>query len=68
MRAQDALAAELRELPMVRIDKQYQFHGDKESTLSLEDLFGDKDQLIVYHFMFGPEAERGCKGCAFVGP
>jgi predicted dithiol-disulfide oxidoreductase (DUF899 family) len=66
-KAQDAVAAQLRELPMVEVDKQYQFHGPDGSTLSLEDLFGGKDQLIVYHFMFGPDAERGCKGCAFVG-
>ncbi|KAK1753907.1 hypothetical protein QBC47DRAFT_414831 [Echria macrotheca] len=61
------LAAERRELPMVKIDKSYQFHGPEGSTLSLADLFGDKDQLIVYHFMFAPENERGCNGCAFVG-
>jgi len=66
-RAQDTLAAQLRDLPMVEVDKQYQFHGPDGSTLSLEDLFAGKDQLIVYHFMFGPDAERGCKGCAFVG-
>ncbi|KAK4040820.1 hypothetical protein C8A01DRAFT_35192 [Parachaetomium inaequale] len=66
-RAQDAVAAQLRELPMVEVDKRYRFHGPDGSTLLLEDLFGGKDQLIVYHFMFGPDAERGCKGCAFVG-
>jgi predicted dithiol-disulfide oxidoreductase (DUF899 family) len=64
-RAQDALAAELRELPMVHIAKNYQFNGPS-GPVSLGDLFGDKDQLIVYHFMFGPDAERGCKGCAFL--
>lgn len=52
---------------MVEVDKEYQFHGPDGSTLSLEDLFAGKDQLIVYHFMFGPDAERGCKGCAFTG-
>jgi predicted dithiol-disulfide oxidoreductase (DUF899 family) len=52
---------------MVLVDKKYRFHGPDGSTLSLDDLFGGKDQLIVYHFMFGPDAERGCKGCAFVG-
>ncbi|KAK4126755.1 DUF899-domain-containing protein [Parathielavia appendiculata] len=66
-RAQDALAAQVRELPMVLVDKQYKFHGPGGTTLSLEDLFGGKDQLIVYHFMFDPDAERGCRGCAFVG-
>ncbi len=66
-RAQDALAAEVRALPMVEVDKEYTFHGPDGSTPSLEDLFAGKDQLIVYHFMFGPDAERGCKGCAFTG-
>jgi len=66
-RARDALASELRQLPMVKLDKEYIFHGPGGSTIPLEDLFDGKDQLIVYHFMFGPEAERGCKGCAFVG-
>lgn len=66
-RANDALAAERRQLPMVKVEKDYIFKGPDDKTLSLADLFGDKDQLIVYHFMFGPDAERGCKGCAFVG-
>ncbi len=52
---------------MVLVDKEYQFEGPDGATLSLSDLFAGKDQLIVYHFMFGPDAERGCKGCAFVG-
>jgi len=52
---------------MVKIEKPYTFHGPGGSVLSLEDLFGGKDQLIVYHFMFAPENERGCSGCAFVG-
>lgn len=63
----DNLASERRELPMVKIDKPYQFHGPEGSVLSLDDLFAGKDQLIVYHFMFAPESERGCSGCAFVG-
>ncbi|KAH6630961.1 hypothetical protein B0J18DRAFT_117065 [Chaetomium sp. MPI-SDFR-AT-0129] len=66
-RLQDVLAAQVRDLPMVLVDKEYQFEGPEGATLSLEDLFAGKDQLIVYHFMFGPDAERGCKGCAFVG-
>ena len=52
---------------MVLIDKEYQFEGPGGSILSLEDLFNGKKQLIIYHFMFGPDAERGCNGCAFVG-
>ncbi|KAH8905855.1 DUF899-domain-containing protein [Coniochaeta sp. PMI_546] len=66
-RANDALAAERRELPMVKVEKDYTFKGPDDKELSLADLFGDKDQLIVYHFMFGPDAEQGCKGCAFMG-
>jgi len=66
-KAQDAVTAKLRELPWVEVDKQYKFEGPNGSTLSLEDLFNGKDQLIVYHFMFAPDAERGCKGCAFLG-
>lgn len=52
---------------MVKLDKEYIFHGPGGSAVPLQDLFDGKDQLIVYHFMFGPDAERGCKGCAFVG-
>ncbi|KAK0648532.1 hypothetical protein B0T16DRAFT_456002 [Cercophora newfieldiana] len=66
-RTLDNLAAERRELPIVKIDKTYKFHGPGDSTLSLDDLFNGKDQLIVYHFMFAPESERGCSGCAFTG-
>ena len=64
--ASDALAAERRELPMVKVDKDYQFKGPNNSSLSLQDLFGGKDQLIVYHFMFGPDDAEGCRGCAFL--
>jgi len=67
VRATDRLATERRELPMVKVDKDYKFKGAGGTTLSLDDLFGEKKQLIVYHFMFGPDDERGCKGCAFVG-
>jgi len=51
---------------MVKLDKEYKFHGPKGTVLSLEDLFEGKDQLIVYHFMFGPNEERGCHGCVFI--
>ncbi|SPO04346.1 uncharacterized protein DNG_07031 [Cephalotrichum gorgonifer] len=63
----DDLAEKRRQLPLVKVDADYTFKGPDQSTLSLSDLFGDKKQLIVYHFMFGPDQERGCKGCAFVG-
>jgi predicted dithiol-disulfide oxidoreductase (DUF899 family) len=66
-RARDALAAERRSLPMVRIDKDYVFEAPGgEATLL--DLFDGRRQLIVYHFMFAPGAEgwpeAGCPGCS----
>jgi predicted dithiol-disulfide oxidoreductase (DUF899 family) len=63
-RAQDELAAARRALPRVPVDQQYVFDGPGgERTLA--DLFGPRSQLIVYHFMFGPNAERPCKSCSF---
>jgi predicted dithiol-disulfide oxidoreductase (DUF899 family) len=62
-RARDALAAERRRQPMVRIDKQYIFEGPAGEA-SLLDLFEGRRQLIVYHFMFGPNQEVGCDGCS----
>lgn len=68
-RARDALAAERRRQPMVRIDKNYIFDGS-DGTVSLLDLFEQRRQLIIYHFMFGPGVggwpEAGCKGCSMV--
>ncbi|KAF5023492.1 hypothetical protein F66182_4443 [Fusarium sp. NRRL 66182] len=66
-RAYDALAAERRQLPMVKVDKDYTFQGPNDIPASLADLFGSKDQLIVYHFMFKPEDDEGCRGCCHVG-
>lgn len=63
-REKDRLAAARRELPWVKIDTDYVFetaNGDR----SLSDLFEVHNQLIVYHFMFGPEWEVGCKSCSF---
>ena len=65
-RQRDALSAERRRMPWVRVDKEYLFDtpgGNK----SLADLFGRKSQLIVYHFMFGPNWEEGCKSCSYLG-
>ncbi len=66
-RARDALAAERRRLPMVRIDKDYVFEGSAGKA-SLLDLFDGRRQLIVYHFMFAPGVEgwpsAGCPGCS----
>ena len=58
----DALNAERRRLPMVRIDKDYVFEGPY-GPVSLADLFGDRRQLIVQHVMFGPDWEQPCPGC-----
>ena len=63
-KAHDALAAETRALPWVKLDKDYIFHaetGDKH----LVDLFEGKSQLFVYHFMFGPGWKAGCPSCSF---
>ena len=62
-RARDALAAERRRQPMIRIDKDYVFEGPNGSA-SLTDLFEGRRQLIVYHFMFGPSQDVGCNGCS----
>ena len=64
-RQRDAVSAQRRELPWVRMEKEYVFDapGGKES---LADLFGGKSQLIVYHFMFGPGWEQGCPSCSLV--
>jgi predicted dithiol-disulfide oxidoreductase (DUF899 family) len=62
-RARDALAAERRRQPMVRIDKEYVFDGP-DGEVRLIDLFEGRRQLLVYHFMFGPNQEVGCDGCS----
>jgi predicted dithiol-disulfide oxidoreductase (DUF899 family) len=68
-RARDALAAERRRQPMVRIDKDYVFEGP-EGKASLLDLFDGRRQLILYHFMFAPGVDgwpsAGCDGCSMV--
>ncbi len=61
-RQQDRVAAERRRLPMVRLEKNYVFEG-AAGRRRLVDLFEGKEQLIVYHFMFDPENEKGCPGC-----
>jgi predicted dithiol-disulfide oxidoreductase (DUF899 family) len=62
-RARDALAAKRRRLPMVRIDKNYVFDGP-DGKAALPDLFEERGQLLLYHFMFGPNQEAGCDGCS----
>jgi len=64
-RARDALSAERRALPWVRVDKPYVFDGPQGNE-TLADLFGGKSQLIVYHFMLGPGWVQGCPSCSFL--
>ena len=61
-RAQEALNAERRRLPMVRITKTYVFSGP-EGPVRLADLFGDQSQLIIQHVMFDPGWDAACPGC-----
>jgi len=63
-RLRDELSAERRALPWVRVDKAYAFEGPA-GRLTLADLFEGRSQLIVYHFMFDPNWESGCKSCSF---
>ncbi len=62
--AREALARQRRDLPWVRIDKRYTFAGP-EGEVSLADLFGSRSQLIVCHFMYGPDWTEGCPSCSF---
>ena len=64
-RRSDELARGRQELPWVRIDKKYRFDTDQGSA-SLEDLFRGRSQLLVYHFMFGPDYTAGCPSCSAI--
>ena len=64
MQAGDRLSAERRELPWVKIEKDYVFDAP-EGKVSLADLFDGRSQLIVHHLMFHPDWEAGCPGCSF---
>jgi predicted dithiol-disulfide oxidoreductase (DUF899 family) len=61
----DELARQRQELPWVRIDKEYRFETD-EGIASLAELFRGRSQLLVYHFMFGPEYIAGCPSCSAI--
>jgi predicted dithiol-disulfide oxidoreductase (DUF899 family) len=61
----DELARRRQELPWVRIDKAYQFETD-EGSVSLADLFQGRSQLLIYHFMFGPDYKAGCPSCSSI--
>src|SRR6058998_3757845 len=64
-RRSDELARRRQELPWVRIDKEYRFQTD-EGSASLADLFRRRSQLLVYHFMFGPDYTAGCPHCSAI--
>jgi predicted dithiol-disulfide oxidoreductase (DUF899 family) len=64
-RLSDAVALQRQELPWVRVDKEYRFDTDAGSA-SLEDLFNGRSQLLVYHFMFGPDYTAGCPSCSSI--
>jgi predicted dithiol-disulfide oxidoreductase (DUF899 family) len=64
-RRSDELARRRQELPWVRIDKEYRFETD-EGSASLADLFRGRSQLVVYHFMFGPDYTAGCPACSAI--
>lgn len=64
-RRSDELALRRQELPWVRIDKEYRFDTD-EGSASLKDLFRGRSQLLVYHFMFGPDYKAGCVSCSSI--
>ncbi|MCW3474500.1 DUF899 domain-containing protein [Limobrevibacterium gyesilva] len=63
-RLRDQLSQQRRDLPWVRVEKPYEFEGP-EGRLSLPELFAGRHQLIVYHFMFDPTWDAGCKSCSF---
>src|SRR5690348_9489945 len=64
-RLRDRLAVERRALPWVKIEKDY-FFDTPEGKVTLADLFAGRSQLVIYHFMFGPEWNEGCPSCSFV--
>ncbi|MDQ3996397.1 MAG: DUF899 domain-containing protein [Gemmatimonadota bacterium] len=64
-RQSDEVARRRQQLPWVRIDKDYRFETDHGSA-SLAELFGGRSQLLVYHFMFGPEYTAGCPACSAI--
>ncbi len=64
-RRSDELARRRQELPWVRIDKEYRFETD-EGSAALADLFRGRSQLLVYHFMFGPDYTAGCPSCSAI--
>src|SRR4051794_19185935 len=64
-RRSDELARRRQELPWVRIEKEYRFDTDGGAA-SLKELFQGRSQLLVYHFMFGPDYQAGCPSCSTI--
>src|SRR5437773_1951846 len=64
-RQRDELARERRELPWVRVEKDYVFDSPR-GKVALADLFAGRSQLLICHFMFGPDWKEGCPSCSFV--
>src|ERR1700688_4197602 len=64
-RCGDELATRRQALPWVRMDKEYRFETDG-GTASLADLFSGRSQLLIYHFMFGPDYKAGCPSCSAI--
>jgi predicted dithiol-disulfide oxidoreductase (DUF899 family) len=64
-RQSDALAGQRQDLPWVRVDKSYRFETD-DGNVSLADLFKGRSQLLVYHFMYGPDYKAGCPSCSMI--
>jgi predicted dithiol-disulfide oxidoreductase (DUF899 family) len=64
-RLRDEVSRHRRELPWVKVNKEYLFNGPSGQE-TLADLFDGRSQLIVYHFMFGPDWEEGCKSCSYL--
>ncbi|MFQ5993449.1 MAG: DUF899 domain-containing protein [Acidiferrobacterales bacterium] len=64
-RLRDALSQQRRDLPWEKVEKEYVFEGS-DGKESLADLFDGRSQLIIYHFMFDPDWEEGCKSCSFL--
>src|SRR5579863_974040 len=65
LKAENELARRRQELPWVRIEKEYRFETD-DGSASLADLFRGRSQLLVYHFMFGPDYKAGCPSCSSI--
>src|SRR4249920_3705884 len=63
-RLRDQLSAERRKLPWVKVEKNYVFDAPGGNE-TLADLFEGRGQLVIYHFMFGPEWKEGCPSCSF---